>query len=126
MTSCPDQAQTLAVLTAFAKGETKIRGIGSLRVKETERVIAIERELKKMGIATQSTKDTLTIYGGKPHSAVIETYGDHRMAMSFAVAGSVLSGMEICEPEVVNKTFPEFWEKLKQVGVGVLSVGRRL
>ena len=113
MENCPDQAQTLAVLAAFAEGTTKITGVRSLRVKETERVKAVEQELSKMGIKTESTDDSLTIYGGRPHGAAIETYGDHRMAMSFAVAGSVLSGMEIHNPEVVGKTFPGFWDKLQ-------------
>ncbi len=115
MEQCPDQAQTLAVLAAFAKGKTVMTGIRSLRVKETERVKAIETELAKMGIKTESTHDTLTIYGGDPKPATIDTYGDHRMAMSFAVAGTVLPGMKINNPEVVNKTFPEFWKKLEEL-----------
>jgi 3-phosphoshikimate 1-carboxyvinyltransferase len=65
-----------------------------------------------MGIKTAQTEDTITIYGGNPKTATIDTYGDHRMAMSFAVAGTILSGMKINNPVVVSKTFPEFWEKL--------------
>ena len=65
-----------------------------------------------MGITTEDTNDTLTIYGGNPHEAVIDTYNDHRMAMAFAVAGTKLPGIKICNPEVVNKTFPTFWDKL--------------
>lgn len=117
MRDCPDQAQTLAVLAAFAKGATKITGIQSLRVKETERVVALQNELKKMGIRTESTHDSLTIHGGKPNAARIDTYGDHRMAMAFAVAGIKLRGMEIREPDVVSKTFPQFWEALASIGV---------
>lgn len=115
MEGCPDQVQTLAVLAAFADGVTKIDGVRSLRVKETERVKALETELAKMGIKTESTHDTLTIYGGTPKPATIDTYHDHRMAMAFAVAGTKLNGMEINNPEVVSKTFPEFWKKLEQV-----------
>lgn len=117
MKNCPDQAQTLAVLAAFSNGTTKISGIQSLRVKETERVIAVETELAKMGIQTSSTIDTLTIHGGKPKPAKIDTYGDHRMAMSFAIAGAKLSGIEINDPAVVDKTFPDFWKILKSIGV---------
>jgi len=95
MEGCPDQAQTLAVLAAFAKGTTTITGVRSLRVKETERVVAVENELRKMGIETLSTHDTLTIHGGNPKPTRIDTYGDHRMAMSFAVGGTLLDGMEI-------------------------------
>lgn len=115
MEDCPDQVQTMAVLAAFAKGVTKISGVRSLRLKETERVQALKKELAKMGIRTEETHDTLTIYGGKPHAALIETYGDHRMAMAFAVAGTKLPGMKICHPEVVNKTFPTFWDKLRML-----------
>jgi len=112
MEECPDQVQTMAVLAAFAKGVTKISGVRSLRLKETERVQALKNELAKMGIKTEDTHDTLTIYGGNPHAAPIDTYGDHRMAMAFAVAGTKLPGMKIHDPEVVNKTFPTFWDKL--------------
>lgn len=118
MSDCPDQAQTLAVLAAFAGGRTLINGVKSLRVKETERVKALQQELKKMGIRTEAAPDSLTIYGGNPEGAAIDTYGDHRMAMSFAVAGSKLEGMRIKDPEVVAKSFPGFWERLAAIGVG--------
>lgn len=117
MEDFPDQVQTVAVLAAFANGKSVITGVRSLRVKETERVLALQNELTKMGIKTNSTPDSLTIYGGNPGHAIIDTYGDHRMAMSFAVAGSKLSGIDINNPEVVTKTFPEFWSKLKQLGL---------
>ncbi len=113
MEDCPDQVMTMAVLAAFAQGKTCISGVRSLRVKETERVIALKTELGKMGIRTEDTHDTLTIYGGSPHAAEIDTYGDHRIAMAFAVAGLHLPGMIIHHPEVVHKTFPAFWTCLK-------------
>ncbi len=116
MQDCPDQAQTLAVLAAFAEGTTTITGIQSLRVKETERVVAVEAELAKMGIKTESTKDTLIVHGGSPRPARIDTYGDHRMAMSFAVAASKLEGLVINDPDVVSKTFPRFWKSLAIIG----------
>ena len=116
MEDCPDQAQTLAVLAAFAEGTTTMTGIRSLRVKETERVVAVEQELKKMGIKTESTQDSMTIYGGSPKPARVDTYGDHRMAMAFAVAASKLPGMEINDPDVVTKTFPRFWKALALAG----------
>lgn len=119
MEQCPDQAQTLAVLAAFAKGKTVLTGIRSLRVKETERVVAVQTELAKMGIKTDATYDTLTIYGGEPKKAEINTYGDHRMAMSFAVAGAKLPGLIINDPQVVSKTFPHFWDAMS--GVGLIS-----
>ncbi len=119
MVDFPDQAQTLAVLAAFAKGQSVLSGLQSLRIKETDRLQATINELKKMGIRTRLKNDSLTIYGGKPKVAKIKTYGDHRMAMAFAVAGTKLKGMEIENPEVVSKTFPSFWESLASLGVGV-------
>lgn len=115
MQDCPDQVQTMAVLAAFAKGVTTISGVRSLRLKETERVQALKNELLKMGIHTLDTLDTITIYGGNPHAATIETYGDHRMAMAFAVAATKLPEMKILNPEVVHKTFPTFWEILESL-----------
>ena len=125
MIGFPDQAQTVAVLAAFADGVSVLKGIQSLRIKETERVVAIQQELAKMGILTEATNDTLTIYGGNPKPAQISTYGDHRMAMSFAIAGSKLAGMSIENPEVVNKTFPDFWKRLKLIGIEINSSGER-
>ena len=117
MQDCPDQVQTLAALASCVPGTTHIAGVGSLRVKETERVAALERELAKMGIRSESTPDTMTIYGGYPKPAVIDTYWDHRMAMAFAVLGTKMKGMEIRNPDVVTKTFPDFWERLNSIGI---------
>ena len=122
MENCPDQVQTLAVLLAFAKGKSTITGVRSLRIKETERVLALQNELSKMGIKTESTFDSLTIFGGNPKPSQINTYNDHRMAMSFAVAGTLLDGIIIENPQVVDKTFPDFWNKLKEIGVNTNAV----
>jgi 3-phosphoshikimate 1-carboxyvinyltransferase len=119
MENCPDQVQTMAVILAFAKGKSVITGVRSLRIKETERVLALQNELSKMGIKTESTIDTLTIYGGSPRGAEIDTYNDHRMAMAFAVAGTEINGVIINIPEVVTKTFPQFWERLRSIGVDI-------
>ncbi|MBS0629914.1 MAG: 3-phosphoshikimate 1-carboxyvinyltransferase [Verrucomicrobia bacterium] len=115
MEDCPDQVMTLAVLAAFAKGKTTISGIRSLRVKETDRVLALKNELSKMGIKTEESEDSITIHGGNPKPAVISSYNDHRIAMSFAVAKIHLSQIEINEPEVVKKTFPNFWETVRSL-----------
>jgi 3-phosphoshikimate 1-carboxyvinyltransferase len=126
MQDCPDQAQTLAVLAAFAQGATKISGIQSLRIKETERLAALEHELNKMGIKTSSTPSSLEVHGGSPKPASIATYGDHRMAMAFAVAGTKAPGMEIQDPGVVAKTFPDFWERLASIGVNLETIERNI
>jgi 3-phosphoshikimate 1-carboxyvinyltransferase len=103
-------------LCGFAKGKSTLTGIRSLRVKETERVKAIQNELGKMGIMTESPNaDTLIIHGGNPKVATIETYNDHRMAMSFAVAKAAIPEIEILAPEVVRKTFPNFWDEFKKI-----------
>jgi 3-phosphoshikimate 1-carboxyvinyltransferase len=112
MELCPDQAQTLAVLASLAEGTTVISGVQSLRVKETERVQAIENELNRVGVKTSSTHSTLTIHGGTANGpARIETYNDHRMAMAFSLLGLKLTGIAINDPNVVSKTFPDYWAK---------------
>lgn len=115
MEDCPDQVMTMAVLAAFSKGTTKISGVRSLRVKETDRIFALKTELGKMGIQVEESHNTLTVHGGSPHEAVIDTYNDHRIAMAFAVASTYLPKMVICHPEVVKKTFPHFWDVLRSL-----------
>lgn len=112
MESIPDTAQTLAVLAAFADGTSTINGISSLRVKETDRVSAVTNELGKMGVHVVEGHDSWVITPPEDKScagASISTYDDHRMAMSFAVAGLKMSGLEIENPGCVAKTFPDFW-----------------
>ena len=106
----PDLVPTLAVLAAFAQGDTVITGVAHLRHKESDRLGAVAAELAKMGLAVQETADGLIIRGGAPHGAVIHTYNDHRIAMSFAVAGLKIPGVVITDPECVAKSFPNFWE----------------
>ena len=128
MTDFPDQAQTLAVLAAFAKGRSILSGLQTLPMKETDRLQAVINELKKMQIKTEKTESknyALTIYGGAPKPARVKTYGDHRMAMAFAVAGAKLKGMEIKDPQVVAKTFSLFWKFLASLGVGVIGAEQK-
>lgn len=107
----PDVAQTLAVLAAFAEGPTQIRNVGNLRVKETDRLFAVSRELARLGVETEVTEDSIVIRPTRsPVAAIIETYDDHRMAMSFALAGLRVDGVVIKNPGCVSKTFPEFFE----------------
>lgn len=115
MVDMPDTAQTLAVVAAFAKGTTKITGLSTLKVKETDRLLALKKELSKMKIKSEITDDSITIVGGKPKKATIDTYGDHRMAMAFAVAKSRIPQLIIKDPGVVKKSFPDFWERWKKI-----------
>lgn len=107
----PDVAQTLAVLAAFADGPTRIRNVANLRIKETDRLNALATELGRMGVDTEIHADGITIRPDRPPTAApIRTYHDHRMAMSFALAGLRLDGMVISDPTCVSKTFPTFFE----------------
>jgi 3-phosphoshikimate 1-carboxyvinyltransferase len=115
MNEMPDLVPTLAVTAAFARGKTEIRNIGHLRFKESDRLHALAMELSKMGIRTKEGEDRLEVEGGKPHGAEIETYDDHRMAMSFAVAGLVVPGVKIKGERCVDKSFPEFWKVLQKL-----------
>ncbi len=117
MTLMPDTAQTLAVIAACAEGTTVLRGLHTLRVKETDRIVALHNELHKMGIATEPGPDYLVIHGGAPHGARIATYEDHRMGMSFAALAASIPGIEIEEPRVVDKSFPNFWETIAAMGI---------
>ena len=111
----PDMVPTLAVLSAFRQGQTAISNVAHLRIKESNRLAALVTELSRIGIAVQETPDGLVIQGGIPRPAEIETYNDHRMAMSFAVAGLVVSGIEISDKKCVDKSFPQFWQELKKI-----------
>lgn len=115
LNSMPDVVPTLAVLGAFASGETIISHIEHLRYKESDRLKAVATELRKMGVKVEEGKDWLRIVGGQVHGAEIETYQDHRLAMSFAIAGLVIPGVKIKGEECVAKSFPNFWEKLKEL-----------
>ena len=110
MANMPDLVPTLAVAAAFAQGDTVITGVAHLRHKESDRLAAVAAELGKMGIKARDTDDGLIITGGRPQGAQIETYQDHRLAMSFAVAGLKVPGMVIRDPDCVVKSFPDFWQ----------------
>jgi 3-phosphoshikimate 1-carboxyvinyltransferase len=112
MEDLPDMVPTLAVLAAVRPGRTIIRNVAHLRIKESNRLEALVRELTKTGIQAEELEDGIVITGGTPHGAEIETYNDHRIAMSFAVLGLAVPGMRIRNPGCVGKSFPGFWEEL--------------
>jgi 3-phosphoshikimate 1-carboxyvinyltransferase len=113
MNEMPDLVPTLAICTAFARGKTTILNIGHLRFKESDRIKALSMELAKMGIRVEEGKDWLKIEGGGAHGAEIDSHNDHRLAMSFAIAGLAIPGIKIKGEECVNKSFPKFWETLQ-------------
>ena len=115
MNEMPDLVPTLAVTSVFAGSTTTIRNVPNLRLKETDRLRALAFELRKIGANVDEMTDGLKIKRRRLQKAIIETYNDHRMAMSFAVAGLAISGIRIKNPACVNKSFPDFWEKFKEL-----------
>jgi 3-phosphoshikimate 1-carboxyvinyltransferase len=118
MNDMPDSVQTLACAALFAQGPTRVRNVGNLRVKETDRIAALAKELAKLGARVEEAPDGFTMTPpARVGGAEIETYKDHRMAMSFAVAAAAAPGIVIRDPEVVSKSFPGFFELLEFQGV---------
>jgi 3-phosphoshikimate 1-carboxyvinyltransferase len=118
MGDMPDVVPTLAVVAAFAHGKTVINNVAHLRIKECDRLTATLTELARMGAKVEEGDDYMVIHGdgGKClHGASIETYNDHRMAMSFAVAGLRVPGVQITGESCVAKSFPDFWERFGQL-----------
>jgi 3-phosphoshikimate 1-carboxyvinyltransferase len=110
MADMPDMVPTLAVVSAFASGKTILKNVAHLQDKESNRLTAVINELSKMGVDARYHDHALIIHGGQPHGAEIETYNDHRIAMSFAVAGLKVAGVSIKNESCVEKSFPNFWE----------------
>lgn len=120
MGDCPDVVPTLAVVAARATGSTVIKNIAHLRIKECDRLHVMATELAKLGVEVRELPDTLIIKGMGPephrlHGADIDTCDDHRIAMSFAVAGLTIPGIRIMDEVCVVKSFPDFWERLQQL-----------
>jgi len=115
MNRMPDVALTLAVTALFADGETTIKNVPNLRVKETDRLRALSFELRKMGGKVEELPDGIIVRRTRFQKAIVETYDDHRMVMSFAVAGLVINGIRIMNPGCVKKSFPDFWEKFNSI-----------
>jgi len=121
MTSMPDVAPTLMMIAPFLKTPTRITGLATLRVKECDRIAAPTRELRKLGVTVEEGPDYMVIEplvadpsmrraNSIPTMVEIETYHDHRIAMSFGVLGSRLSGLRILDPGCVAKTYPNYWK----------------
>lgn len=118
MGHCPDLVPTVAMVAAFAEGETRITNVAHLRIKESDRIAAPAAELAKAGIVTRELDDGLCIMGGKPSApkgTIFASHGDHRIAMSTALLGLGGVDVQLDEPDVVQKSFPNFWELWKKV-----------
>jgi 3-phosphoshikimate 1-carboxyvinyltransferase len=115
MGDIPDVVPTLAVVAAFARGRTIIRNVAHLKEKESNRLAVVCTELRKMGIESGYDEGTLWVQGGRPKAASIDCYNDHRIAMSFAVAGLKTAGIKVLDDACVQKSFPTFWEVFERL-----------
>lgn len=115
MNAISDTAQTLAAVAVFAKGPTTIRNIAHVRHKETDRIAAVVTELKRLGLQADERPDGLTIYPGSPQPVTIQTYDDHRMAMSFSLIGLKVPGIRIANPSCTAKTYPNYFADLERL-----------
>jgi 3-phosphoshikimate 1-carboxyvinyltransferase len=115
MNDLPDAVLALAVVALFAEGTTRIRNVANLRIKETDRLAALEAELRKLGARAVAGPDGLEIEPGPLRGAEIDTYDDHRMAMAFALAGLRVPGVVIRDPGCVAKTWPDYFDALARL-----------
>jgi 3-phosphoshikimate 1-carboxyvinyltransferase len=115
MNELPDAALALAVVALFARGTTHIRNVANLRIKESDRLAALEAELRRLGADARADADSLAITPRALHGAEIRTYDDHRMAMAFALAGLRIPGVAIRDPGCVAKTWPDYFGMLESL-----------
>ena len=113
LSGSPDGSLAIAVAALFATGPSRLRGLGSLRFKESDRLSALAEEISRLGAGARVEGTDLVITPAAMGPARIETYGDHRMAMSFALVGLGVPGIVIADPEVVAKTWPGYWGMLE-------------
>ena len=116
MADISDTAQTLAAVAVYASTPTRVRGIGFIRGKETDRIAAVVTELRRAGIEAHETDDGFTISPGTPRPTRFDTWQDHRMAMSLAILGLRTPGIELSDPGCVAKTYPNFFADLADLG----------
>ena len=124
LSDCIDLLPTIAALVAMADGVSELTGIERARLKESNRVLAVKEGLERMGIEVTEERNKLTITGSKPEGSLIDSKGDHRIAMAFSILGSVAGGTIIDGAECVSKTYPESWDGLKSIGGEVKINGK--
>ena len=112
MNGISDTVQTLGAVALFAEGPTTITGVAHIRHKETDRIAALATELRKFGAHVHERPDGLQIVPGALHGATIDTYDDHRMAMSMSLVGLRVPGVFIRDPGCTAKTYPDFFQDL--------------
>jgi 3-phosphoshikimate 1-carboxyvinyltransferase len=118
MNDLPDAVLAFAVVAAFAQGPSAVRNVANLRIKECDRLAALETELNRIGVRASTTEDSLFIDPAEPHEvhgAEIETYDDHRVAMAFGLVGLRVPGIVIKDPGCVSKSWPEYFDELDKL-----------
>ena len=113
--SLSDTAPTLAVLAPFASGPVRLRNIAHLRWQESDRLAAVATELRRLGVTVDELADGLVVHPSRISPAVVQTYDDHRLAMSFALIGLKVPGIRISDPSCVTKTFPDYFARLEEL-----------
>lgn len=119
MSAAPDGSLALAIACLFASGESKLSGLQSLRYKESNRLAVMVEEMTRLGGSVTPAEDSLVIRPRPLHGAVVDPHGDHRIAMSCALAGLVVEGVEVADPGVVSKTWPGYWDMLHALTTGL-------
>jgi 3-phosphoshikimate 1-carboxyvinyltransferase len=118
MREISDTTPTLAAVAAFATTSTRIRGVGFIRHKESDRIGDLARELRRLGVGVDEHDDGLTVHPARPARATVSTHHDHRLAMALALVGLGGAGAGIEDPEVVSKSWPGYWDMLAGVAAG--------
>jgi 3-phosphoshikimate 1-carboxyvinyltransferase len=113
MVDLSDLVPTLAAVAAFAEGTTDIHGVGFIRHKESDRITDLCDELRKAGIDATPNPDGVLVRQSTPRSATLATHHDHRLAMAFALVGLGSSGIIVEDPDVVSKSWPDFWNMIE-------------
>ncbi len=116
LSDCIDLLPTMAVLAAAARGTSRFRGIGRARLKESDRVAAVSEGLRRLGVPVSFEKDSIAITGAEIKGAIVDSFGDHRIAMAFGVLGAVAGDIIIKDAGCVSKTYPDFWQVFEGVG----------
>jgi 3-phosphoshikimate 1-carboxyvinyltransferase len=122
MSDSPDLVPAVCALCAVADGVSTVTGIRRLRIKESDRVLAMSNGLKEMGVKTRESNDSLTISGGELRKATVDPHRDHRIAMAFAALGLCTDEIKIVDAECVGKSYPSFWKDLRSLGADVIAL----
>jgi 3-phosphoshikimate 1-carboxyvinyltransferase len=119
VSDCPDLFPAICALSATISGISTIKGIRRLRIKESDRVLAMRTGLRQMGISCIESDDSLMIHGGRPQKATVDPHNDHRIAMAFAALGLCTEELTILDAECTKKSYPSFWPDLESIGAKV-------